>query len=255
MTSTTVTQQTFHGFLSLPAELQLDIVSFALEPKHEFGLSRRRGGPRTYFVKDESHSAPVHLSILLVCRQFRERFTELAWKKTVFFPWTQAREKINRTPDILLRCVRKMIVDPYREQMASWETYPFNTESLTIDHLTVVNLYKPPSTEAAAIARMLRRLKNVKVIEVLLGQRESVPRLMMLHFIRALQEEDQYQRYTTGENRPNVGNTWWAWDLDMRTTICTFTAKEPLPLMEKEEYMRLMQPELDAARDDPVPTS
>lgn len=242
-------------FFSLPAELRLDIAAYVLEQSSSTGFVKLRSDPdferrlgmnrRTCGLFLSPHySAASNLSLLLVCRQFRNDFTRLAFQMTLFSLRVNSERKIAAQPHTLLRNVRKLAIRCHSNLLASWHEYAFNTERLHLDELHVVIL-AGVSPNRPEIVTLLRRLKYVKCIRFLIP--EDPYYMVTLGYnslIGALLKEDHYQRYDA-PNAPNLESTWWTWRFGPLLQHFTMVAQEPKPVMDEEAYMLLVKPLVD----------
>lgn len=232
-------------FFSLPTELRLHIAVYVLEQSPSTGFVASQGpyGPLSKHIRcfslNKRYTAAANLTILLVCRQFRNDFTRLAFQKTIFvLPINPSRFIVDNS-DALLRNVRRLAIQCHRDIITSWHEYPFDRECLKLDELHVGMMGSPDTIE---MVRLLRRLKNVKRIRFIRDRGvlyTSLPSYNSL--IGRMLKEDHYQRYDA-PNAPNVESTWWIWSLNKEDQHLTLLAQEPKPVMEEEKYMLLVKP-------------
>lgn len=239
-------------FLSLPTELRLQIAAYALEQSLDDGPFKTEPitycdpdsvGPPTHTLSlDPSYTATSNLSILLVCRQFRDDFRCLALQKTWFLLTVHQGRTIAGQTDELLRNVRKIAIScGYHDSILSWYRFPFNNTCMKLDELTLSMFYLPDIME---LVRLLRRLQNVKVMRILPHVLDGVRRLF-----GAILKEDHFQRYDA-RNAPNLPKTWWEWSYNQEESGYILVAQDPKPVMEEEDYMRFVKPLIDELMQD-----
>ena len=104
------------SFLDLPTEIGQQIAAYALEQHPEAGFDRKaikidnstsKCRQTSYTIRRlPGYKASFNLQIRLVCRQFRNDFTALAWEKTTFY-WTWSLDSL---PEDMYRHVWKLVV-------------------------------------------------------------------------------------------------------------------------------------------------
>lgn len=247
-------------FSSLPAELRLQIAAFVLEQPPNAGLIYEEDvrDDNTGIVDmfsdvvkvsgfhlDPRYSAADNLSILRVCRQFRNDFFDLAYQKTRFLLVENATELILRQPEGHLRNVRKLAIRCDSSTLAAWDHWPFNDERVHLDELCIALL--PDERKYPVLVRVLRNLRDVESIRIMHHPLStSVNRVDCNRLIGLILKEDHYQRYDA-PNAPNLESTWWDWSCKGSTGDFIFVAQEPKPIMEEAEYMKFVKPKIDAA--------
>jgi hypothetical protein len=232
-------------FLSLPIELRLEIVAYALEQPHA-GLIREHElheNP-SFFELDKGYKHSANLAIRLVCRQFNAEFRRLAIQTTLFMLPNGSACVADSQSDELLREVRKLRICCEYKDIADWRQYPLNKQCMHLDELDFV---MPLHTFAnrTALVGLLRRLRNVKQVKILFpGRYLAREPLEYIVFIGELLKEDHHQRYDA-PNAPNLESTWWDWSCRHDFGWAILAAQEPKPIMVEEDYMLLMKPKVD----------
>ncbi|KAH7346940.1 hypothetical protein BKA66DRAFT_478136 [Pyrenochaeta sp. MPI-SDFR-AT-0127] len=239
-------------FLSLPTELRLQIAAYALEQWPDAGLTmkevrgsnlpRRSGVHSAFQCLDPFYRAASNLSVLLVCRQFRLDFTRLAFEKTRFILTVHPDQVIADQTDVFLQNVRKLAIRCRWLSLETWGSWPFNVESIYLDELIVAPI---GSFDVSELVRLLRRLRNVKMIKIILDETsgKTYP-LKYYRLVGAVLKEDHYQRYDA-PMAPQLESTWWDWSYNKNENCFLLVAQEPKPIMEEEAYMVLMKPKVD----------
>ncbi len=249
-------------FFSLPAEIRLQIAAYVVEQSPEAGLIRQTftadGNSSTYRLGlDKTYRASLNFNILLVCRQFQNDFTSLAWANTTFVLDYDLAQPIalrslmlrRRWPVNAIPRVRRIIAIINANSFYDWNGRPFDHDTVRIDHLTLTTSYGRRLRRSTAT--LLLRLTNIKVIRFLFFDLNSEEhRKQYDSFITYMLEEDWHQRYET-LGTPKIGNTWWEWSYDLEDISFSITARVPLATMDQEEYIKLMKPVYDAANYAP----
>lgn len=237
-------------FLSLPAEVRVQIAADALQQPPDVGLifmepiagSDQCAG----LVLDPGYASATNLNLLLVCRQFRNEFTQLAYQKTTFVIRHRAAEVINEQPDGRLKNIRKLVVLYSHVSLLRWREWPFNHQHLHLDELCFSDYQDIPRSD---IINLLRRLKNVRTIRFVMHSTQSgKDRLACNSLIGVILKADHYWRYDAPD-APRLESTWWNWTFNQRNNAFTFVAQEPKPIMEEEEYMLFVKPKIDEVMD------
>jgi hypothetical protein len=231
-------------FFSLPTELRLQIASYVLEEQSI--ENRHRSGE--YWTDPTYWSASRRdLSILLVCRQFRKDFTQLAWKQTKFLIRNGAVPRVSAQSDERLKHVRKLGIHAADTNVAHWDKFPFNRECLHLDELDITIVRVREVNESVVVNRlvpMFRCLRNVRKVRLLYTGSLNEPRAMGNRLIGAILKKDHYERYDALD-APNIEATWWDWSWSSEQECYVFVAREPKPLMEEEDYMLFIKPKVD----------
>jgi hypothetical protein len=224
--------------LSLPIELRLEIVGYALE-QPDAGLTRTLMARKTRrFTIDDRYKPSTNLSIRLVCRQFYIEFSRIAIQKTLLVLSKDSALVANQQPDELLRDVKKLRFCCNHEDITEWQEYVLNKQCMHLDELDLV-ISLDGSANRKALIGLFRRLRNVKQVKLLFPDPHEC-----IQLIGELLKEDHFQRYDA-PNAPNLESTWWKWNYDNDSSWAVFVAQEPKPIMAEEDYMLLMKPEVD----------
>lgn len=246
-------------FLSLPVELRLQIAEYALDQCTTAGLPRRHQLP---LDNHHVYRPSSNLSLLLVCRQFHEDFSTLAYNKTRFtLQEAQLEEgatQIRTLPVQKLESIRKIALGPLLthrpwNEMDRWAEYVYNEKRLHLDELALICPLPIRPVFVRTPVHFLRNLRHVKVIKFLLyAQTDEHVRIFYRRLVLAIMEQDQLYRYDASE-APNIEATWWDWSYDPEEGIITLQAQRPRPTLPKEEYMLLMaELSLEAERAAPI---
>jgi hypothetical protein len=227
-------------FSSLPTELRLHIAAYALEQEPFAGFIHQE---LPKLCPDLRYKSSFNLSIRLVCRQFWDDFTRLAYQKTRFVLSYKTAQIIGDQPDERLKNVRRLVIDcDHRTSLVTlWQQYPFNRACLQLDELCIMHIQ---FCDIALLARVFRQLRNVKLIRFIKHRWFECYRLM-----GAILREDHHQRYDAPD-APNLGSTWWDWMCNEQEDSFTLVAREPMPLMEEQEYMLFVKPKVDEVMDN-----
>lgn len=243
-------------FFSLPVELRLQIAAYTFQEPTHFDRAavdnrcsvlnwpwNRIAWPWNYRIRGERSYLPTNLlAILLVCRQFRQDFTKLAFESTWFVLGQATRATISRLPKEGLCSLRKVILVRGWGDIVSWGQHPFDDGAIHLSELVVTinnELYDE------RMVGLLRRLKNVKTLRCVYipehpGKNDQV---IYWKLVGAILREDHHQRYDA-LNAPNVEATWWEWHLNTDKTL-TLEAQNPKPIMPEQDYMLLIKPKVD----------
>lgn len=269
-------------FFSLPTELRLHIASFVvLQPVNAGFEQRSAEAPHAQYrhwlspgstrnpvglvmagphSPEGTYSAASNLSLLLVCRQFRREFTELAWRSTTFFiglnSSTRAEGAIaGGAPQERLRDLRKIVIYyPQWDSIVQWTHWPFNVECVRLDRLYFVPILDSFSNpfDVGQIVRLLRRLRNVQELKFV-SQRDieggTKFRQTFNRLVGAIMKEDHYQRYDAVD-APKIGEVWWEWSFDEHEKSFLLVAEKPKPVMAEEVYLQFMKPRIDALMEN-----
>lgn len=268
-------------FLSLPAELRLQIATYVFEQPVNAGFEQRGAeAPQVYhpwlgpgstknpvglvmagpYSPDGAYSAASNLSLLLVCRQFRHEYTELAWRSTTFFLGLNSSTRSERAisgvvPEERLRMLRKIaIYNPRWKTIVQWGQWPFDIECMYLERLSFVPVFNSflNAIRFMQFVSFLRRLRNVKELKFI-SQRDVEGRIkfreMYNRLVGAIMKEDHYQRYDTSD-APNVEDVWWEWSFNELEGSFLLVAEKPKPVMLEEEYLQFMKPRIDALMEN-----
>ncbi|KAH8724235.1 hypothetical protein GQ44DRAFT_283458 [Phaeosphaeriaceae sp. PMI808] len=223
------------NFFSLPTELRLQIAAYALEQEANIGMLRWQGNRL-----DNTYSASEQLSLLLVCRRFQRDFTNLAYQMTTFVFVNKALPVIGDQLNERLKYLRKLTIRCYGSwlPLRDWGNYPFDNAAIHLDELCIVSEH--PSYTALAI--LMRRLRNVKILRVLPETGDLG--LLYGQLVGAMYKHDHHRRYDA-EDAPDLGFTWWKPNLNHKDNTMDFLAQEPGILVAEEEYLAMMKPKID----------
>jgi hypothetical protein len=234
--------------LSLPIELRLEIVAYALE-QPDAGLIRTLMSENTRHVTiDQSYRPSSNLTIRLVCRQFNAEFRRLAIQETIFVLSKDSALTVDQQPDELLRDVKKLRFCCNHEDISKWQEYALNKQCMHLDELDLV-ISLDDSSNRKALVDLFRRLRNVKRVKLLFpGRGLAWEPHELVRLIGELLKEDHFQRYDAAD-APNSESTWWEWSYDSDLSWAAFVAQNPKPIMAEEDYMLLMKPKVDYIMD------
>jgi hypothetical protein len=242
--------------LALPAELRLAILSHVLiqQPNVGFKPCLPTNPPgRQGLMLDPNYSSSAHLRILLTCRQFRDDFTDLAFRRTTFHitdMHTPFATLIRPLSDHQIRNLRRLAViadASHFRDMVHWQKWPYNMESLQLDSLTIVmhmsNHSHYPSEFTSDMVGLLRRLQNVKSLKFVLNGAnvKGVFKTWYNRLIGLVLKEDHFQRYDA-PGAPNLEDTWWTWSYDDEKKWFELVAQRPKEVMIEAEYMEMVKP-------------
>jgi hypothetical protein len=225
-------------FFSLPTELRLQIAEYALEQTGNVGL---RTSNREFRV-DPTYNATSNLSILLVCRQFRLDFTNIAYQMTTFIFLGPKMQLVCSATDAKLQNLRKVVIDADWSQISTWQTYAFNRACLSLEELCIVAI--PNKNDIDPLIVLLQDLRNVKQLRFFPRPKERHRASTYGRLIGAMYKYDHYRRYDAPK-APDVVKVWWRPRSNDRDFSVDLTACEPEPLMAEEEYMVMMKPKID----------
>jgi hypothetical protein len=221
---------------SLPVELRLQIAEIALEQRGNVWLLKTNINQGLRI--DPAYKAASNLAIILVCRQFRLDFTNLAYQMTKFVFIGTQMQLVNGATDTKLRNLQRVVIDANWSQI-SWQTYPFDREGLTLEELCVVarqgDDYKPFLT-------LLQELRHVKLLRWFpppIDYRQVYPQV-----VGAMYKNDHFRRYDA-PGAPDIARVWWRPSDNICDFSIDFVACQPEPRMAEEEYMVMMKPKID----------
>ena len=236
-------------FLSLPIELRLEIVAYALE-QSDAGLTKHHESNegRTCSTIDERYKASTNLAIRLVCRQFNAEFRRLAIHSTLFVLARNSTRVAAQQVEELLQDVKKLRIHCDHETIGKWYEYPLNRQCMHLDELQFV-MPLDDSANRTALVGLLRRLRNVKQVKLLFpNHRLAKEPYGYIRLLGELLKEDHFQRYDA-PNAPNFESTCWEWSFDKESSWAVFVAREPMALIPEEHYLLLMKPKIDYIMD------
>ncbi|KAI4675631.1 uncharacterized protein J4E88_007665 [Alternaria novae-zelandiae] len=236
-------------FLSLPIELRLEIVAYALE-QSDAGLTKlhESNEGQTCSTIDERYKASINLAIRLVCRQFNAEFRRLAIHSTLFVLARNSTRVAGQQVEELLQDVKKLRIHCDHETIGKWYEYPLNRQCMHLDELQFV-MPLDDSANRTALVGLLRRLRNVKQVKLLFpNHRVAKEPYGYIRLLGELLKEDHFQRYDA-RNAPNFESTRWEWSFDKESGWAVFVAREPMALMPEEHYLLLMKPKIEYIMD------
>jgi hypothetical protein len=222
-------------FSSLPTELRLQIAEYALEQRGDVGLRESQE-----LRVDPTYNAASNLSLILVCRQFRRDFTNIAYQMTKFVFIGPKLQLVHGATDAKLRNLRKIVIDANWSEIDIWQTYPFNKECLTLEELCIVAI--PNKYEIVPLISLLERLRNVKQLRFFPCSGNH--RLIYGRLVGAMYKYDHYRRYDAPD-APNLKHIWWEHRFNVCDSSIDLVTCQPEPLMAEEEYMMMMKPKID----------
>ncbi|KAF2191582.1 hypothetical protein K469DRAFT_558543 [Zopfia rhizophila CBS 207.26] len=269
MTDTTPSSR----FLTLPAELRLAILDFALSSQNNGDgfCNRSPVWPGGLYLDENYSSSSSNLGILLTCRQFRHDFTVLAFSRIPFVItdiYSSLLTRLNILQSHQISAIRHLTfvagARQFRE-MVHWHRYPFNVEALRLDSLKVV-LHRSahwhyPSDFTSDMVSLLRRLQHVQSLSFFRNGAnvKGFFKTWYNRLIGLVLKEDHYQRYDA-PSAPNVEDTWWDWGFDDSGEWFELQAREKRALLAEEEYLEGMRPmverlmrEMEREEVDPDP--
>jgi hypothetical protein len=232
--------------LSLPVELRLRIAEYATF-EEEFlilGFPWRDDnnlGHKHYYKPSE------YLALLLVCRQFHDDFTQLAYNNTKFVVCCdidQALVRLHELPEYKIRNIRTLTFEP-DTKIGVCERFLRETPQLQLHQLDIVFFDSIEQRGISEIVSFFRRLSNTKVVKFMYDRYNWYDRKAWCVLIGAMMKEDHYQRYDA-PGAPNLEATWWDWCYSPGYSHITFEAQSPRSILPEEEYMLLMKPKVDA---------
>ena len=153
-------------FLDLPVELRLRIADYALEQRPAAGIPL----VGRHLQRDKGDYKPSeNLALLLVCRQFRIDFTDLAYRTTRFRLLANRHGVgIQRLPLHRLQNLRKLAYNPDKLEWQSWGSYVCNLEPLRLDELVLFMGHGRMDCSFKPLILFMRRLLHVKTIKYVL---------------------------------------------------------------------------------------
>jgi hypothetical protein len=222
-------------FFSLPAELRLQIAEYALEQTGNVWLCKSNRELRI----DPAYKAASNLSILLVCRQFRLDFSNMAYQMTRFVFIGPHMQLVCGATDAKLQNLRKVIIDADWSQI-SWQTFPFNREGLTLEELCIVAL--PDKHNINPFLVLLQEMRHVKLLRFF--PRPVDHPNMYGRLVGAMYKNDHCRRYDA-PGAPDIAKVWWRPCSNVCDFSVDFVACQPEPRMAEEDYMVMMKPKID----------
>ncbi|KAF2003126.1 hypothetical protein P154DRAFT_111047 [Amniculicola lignicola CBS 123094] len=259
-------------FLTLPAELRLQIISYLLPQPPESGfLQLNSPNAALGLILDAAYSSSQHISLLLTCRQFYADFTPLAFSSTTFLiidTFTPILQRFFTLQAHQRQALRKLAfvagARQFRE-MCQWEKWPFDMASLALDELTIV-LHRSahwhyPSDFTSDIVSLLRRLRQVRKLKFVRNGAnvKGFFKTWYNRLVGLMLKEDHRQRYDV-PGGPYLEDTWWEWGYDENEQSFELRAVERKPVLEEGEYMEWVKPrvqrlvrDMEDEEEDPDP--
>ncbi|KAF2864729.1 hypothetical protein BDV95DRAFT_600288 [Massariosphaeria phaeospora] len=244
------------SLLTLPAELRLQILSHVLQQPRNAGLLRTTPTPKPSLLLDSSYTASRNLSLLLTCHQFQHDFTQLAFSHTTFVvtdmysPLATLLRPLQLCQLSSLRRIAFVAGTRQFEEMVHWCRFPFNTEALRLEELSVV-LHRSAywiylSDFTTEMVGLLRRLENVKVLRFIrnMAHVKGDFRTWYNRMIGLVLKEDHYQRYDA-LGAPNVESTWWEWSYVEEDVAFELVAQDAKPVIPEDQYMEFVKPKVE----------
>jgi hypothetical protein len=222
-------------FFSLPTELRLQIAEYALEQRGDVGLRESRE-----LRIDPTYNAASNMSLILVCRQFQQDFTDIAYQMTRFVFIGPNMQLVHGSSDAKLRNLRKVVIDAAWSRINTWQVYPFNKECLILEELCIVAL--PNEYGIIHLVALLERLRNVKKLRFFPCSGNH--RLEYGRLVGAMYKQDHYRRYDAPGVRSSE-HICWDHSFDVRDSSADLVICQPAPPMAEEEYMVMMKPKID----------
>jgi hypothetical protein len=252
------------NLFNLPAELRLEIMSYVYiqEPNTVYKLYSIPRPPRTGLFLNKLYSSASALALLLVCKQFRHDFSRLAFNNT-HFVLTDKHASISKQMATLqpyqinaLRHFHFVIADQSNfRDLVHWTNYPFNNPDLHLDTLAVVfqrNDHQHfPHEFMKETVSLLRRLENVTNLRFIRNSAnmKGFFRTWFNRLIGLVLKEDHFNRYDHS-NAPQLPKFWWDWNFSIKEQSFELKAREPMKIIDEEEYMKLVAPLIDQLMKD-----
>jgi hypothetical protein len=243
--------------ISLPTEVRLQIAEYALEQPEGAGEHHAMTLPPSA----RNYRASDNLAILLVCRQFYQDFANIALQKTTFrLDPKNMDTKVHEQPVERLRHLRKLVIASGWSSAKLWQECPFNNKDLRLDVLSIVFNDRGPRY----LRELLRRLRNVKIVRIILECYQCTQRRMLCQLIGGIYKTDHFCRYDATD-APQLGAVWFEPAFrpedpphEALAPAHDFIAQTPRPHMAEEDYMVMMKPKIDGlmewlAYEPPLP--
>lgn len=224
------------NFFSLPTELRLHIATYALEQPRDIGIRKSQE-----LRINPKYDAASNLSILLVCRQFKQDFTDIAYHMTRFIMVGPKVRVVIQAPAKKLRNLKKAVIAADWSQIETWQVYPFNQKCLVLEELCIVAMV-PSDHVIGPFTKLLRRLQNVKILRMFPSFGDY--RLIYGRLVGAMYKDDHYHRYDATD-APSIRDTWWEPQFNAQDISFDFATCEAEPPMAEVDYMVMMKPKID----------
>jgi hypothetical protein len=221
---------------SLPTELRLQIAAYALQQDNNVGILKRANRRQR---RDRDYSAASHLSILLVCRQFKHDFTDLAYRSTTFVFTVHNMHAIRQEPISKFRNLRKIVIAGGRPQVEAWAMYFIDRACVDLEQLCLVGIVPHRFEPLIQFLRRVRKVKSLRIFPTY-GNHFTV----YGGLIGALYKDDHFHRYDA-KNAPTIAPIWWQPHFNEKDRSFDFLPCDPEPDMSEEDYLVMMKPKID----------
>jgi hypothetical protein len=241
---------------SLPTELRLEILSYIYVQEPNSGYKQYGSPllPPTGLYLDDSYSSSSALALLSVCKQFRHDFSRLAFNKThfiitdTFTPVPKLMASLQTYQITALRHISFIIAgQSHFRNMVHWTNYPFSNPDLQLDTLAIVfhrsGHWHYPHDFIKETVSLLRRLENVTTLRFIRNGAniKGFFRTWFNRLIGLILKEDHFNRYDHSDG-PQLPRFWWDWNFNSEEQSFGLKAREPMDIIEEEEYMKIVAP-------------
>jgi hypothetical protein len=151
--------------------------------------------------------------------------------------------------------------------MLEWAKYPFDMEDLHLDTLSVIfhrSAHRHnPHDFTRPLVRLLRRLQNVHRMRFVRNGAniKGYFKTWFNRLVGLILKEDHHQRYES-PGAPHLPAFWWGWRFDEGRQSFELVAREPMGVVEEQEYMEMVRPwveqlirEMEIEEIDPDPAA
>ncbi|KAI5361862.1 hypothetical protein Slin15195_G055130 [Septoria linicola] len=250
-------QQERPHILRLPAEIRSNILEYVFTNSfRSHGLQSSVVG-ETYL--DEQYLASEGLNPLLVCRQWYQDGSLIAFNKAHFLVsnlFCNVPQQISTLHPKQIEAIRSVafVADKrHFRKLLDWNNRPFGLQNLDLDTLTIV-LHRSSAWHymfdfTSDIVKLLRVLKGVKQL-VFVKNAAMVKgsfRTWYNRLIGLIMKTDHQERYDKKPCNPEL--TWWTWKYDDLAHSFCLEACGPKEILEEEAYMQAMLPLMEELRD------
>lgn len=242
------------NFPSLPAELRLEILSYYVINKQDpvYNLHKGPWPLQPGLLLDESYSSSSALALLSVCKQFRHDFSRLAFNNTHFVlsgDITSIPKQMAVLQPYHIQALRhiSVVVADQTQFHKLVHLYPFDNPDLHLDSLSVVfqkgDYDDYPHSSVNETVSLLRRLENVPNLRFIRNGANTIRsfRAWFDALIGLMLKEDHYHRYDH-PNSPQLPKVWWDWHYSFLEHSFELKSREPIDIMDEEEYMEIVAP-------------
>ncbi|KAF1917220.1 hypothetical protein BDU57DRAFT_158200 [Ampelomyces quisqualis] len=223
-------------FLRLPTELRLQIAAYVFQQDESTGIIKISDRRRRL---DRDYSAASHLSTLLVCRQFKHDFRDLAYRLTTFVFTIHNMHAIRQEPNTKLRNLRKLVIGGAWPQVDAWAMYLFDTGCLDLEQLCLVGSLPQ---DFGPVIGLLRRIQKVKSLRIFPTYGNHF--IVYGGLVGALYKDDHFHRYDTN-GAPEISDIWWEPHFNAKDSSFDFLPCNPEPEMAEQDYLLMMKPKID----------